>query len=100
MDSMDIAANMRNLSRLEHLNRCGALRDCTHRLGKYDLLVDYESYLDHENYNAYVYDKTTKTRPRNRRSAAGGVRSASRRRSTRRSGWSAFAMRQGSGKGT
>ena len=31
-----------------------------HRLGKDELLADYEMYLDHENYNAYVYDKTTK----------------------------------------
>jgi hypothetical protein len=38
-----------------------------HRLGKYDLLVDYESYLDHENYNAYVYDKTTNRAQRRRR---------------------------------
>ena len=68
MDSMDIAANMRNLSRLELLyigvERCVI---ALHRLGKYDLLVDYESYLDHENYNAYVYDKTTNRAQRRRR---------------------------------
>ena len=38
MDSMDIAANMRNLSRLEHLHRCGALRARTAQALKDELL--------------------------------------------------------------
>ena len=61
MDSMDIAANMRNLSRLELL--CIGVERCVlalHRLGKDELPADYELYLDDENYNAYVYDKATK----------------------------------------
>ena len=55
MDSMDIAANMRNLSRLEQ-------DDASLNLSAFDLceMARRAAPYVHENYNAYVYDKTTK----------------------------------------